>query len=65
MASFAALCTVSISYGMGVHAQELAVEEIIIGVKYLLIGQLSIAISMGTSKVAVALFLMRIVQKAW
>ena len=65
MAGFAALCTVSVSYGMGVHAQELTIDEIIIGVKYLLIGQLSISISMGTSKVAVALFLMRIVQKVW
>ncbi|KAJ5614974.1 hypothetical protein N7537_000088 [Penicillium hordei] len=65
MVAFAALCTASAHHGMGVHAGELGIEDTTQGMLLLLVGQSVIAISMGLSKCAVAVFLMRIVVKKW
>jgi len=65
MASFTALATVSISYGLGVHAVDLDLDQTVGAVKFLVFGQFVISLSMGTSKVAVGLFLLRIIQEMW
>ena len=62
---FGALCTASATYGMGVHVQDLTIDEIVTGVKILVVGQSVISMAMGLSKCAVAAFLMRILVKPW
>ena len=65
MACFTALATVSISYGLGVHAVDLNLDQTVGAVKFLVFGQFVVSLSMGTSKVAVGLFLLRIIQEMW
>lgn len=65
MIAFAGLCTGSALYGMGVHRDLLSTDENAQGMLLLLAGQSVVAIAMGTSKCAVAAFLMRIVVKRW
>lgn len=65
MVAFASLCTASATYGMGVHAGKLSVDESTHGMLLLLVGQSVIAIAMGLSKCAVSAFLMRIVIYKW
>jgi len=50
---------------MGVHIEELSANEVVIGVKLLIIGQFFVAITMGLSKCAVAVFLLRIIVQTW
>ncbi|KAL3421407.1 hypothetical protein PVAG01_07852 [Phlyctema vagabunda] len=63
--AFTGMITASVNYGMGVHATDLSIGEIVTGIKLLLVGQFLVAISMGLSKCAVAVFLIRIVAKLW
>ncbi|APA08912.1 hypothetical protein sscle_04g036820 [Sclerotinia sclerotiorum 1980 UF-70] len=63
MTAFAACTSRSVSYGMGTHAAELDFDDNSRGILWLLIGQFIIAIAMGISKCAVAVFLLRIVTK--
>lgn len=65
MAGFACLISASVHYGMGTHVQFLSTDEVVHGMLMLLIGQTFVSISMGLSKCAVAVFLMRIVNKTW
>ncbi|KAL3474274.1 hypothetical protein BJX99DRAFT_271806 [Aspergillus californicus] len=65
MVAFAALCTASATYGMGVHATELSADDTSHGMLLLLTGQSVVAVAMGVSKCAVATFLMRIVVNKW
>jgi hypothetical protein len=65
MAAFSAMISASVYYGMGTHVEFLSIDQITTGILMLLIGQFLIAISMGLSKCAVAVFLMRIVNKTW
>lgn len=65
MVAFAVLCTVSAHHGMGVHISNLDLDEAAKAKLYLLIGQVVVSLPMGTSKWAVAAFLMRIVVKSW
>ncbi|TVY43173.1 hypothetical protein LOCC1_G003191 [Lachnellula occidentalis] len=63
MCAFACLISASVHYGMGTHVDKLDIDQITHGVLMLLIGQTCIALAMGLSKCAVAIFLMRIVTK--
>lgn len=65
MTSFAGLITASVYHGMGTHVEFLTIDDISQGILYLLAGQTTISLSMGLSKCAVAVFLMRIVNKTW
>ena len=65
MCAFACLISASVHYGMGTHVDQLDIEQITHGILMLLIGQSCIALAMGLSKCAVAIFLMRIVNKTW
>lgn len=65
MTAFAACISRSVAYGMGTHASQLNLDDDSHGILWLLIGQFIIAIAMGISKCAVAVFLLRIVNKAW
>lgn len=65
MTTFAGLCTAAATYGMGVHVQYLTIDEIATGIKILVIGQSVVSLAMGISKVAVVVFLMRILVKKW
>ncbi|KAI9640389.1 hypothetical protein NHQ30_011134 [Ciborinia camelliae] len=65
MVAFAACCTRSVGYGMGSHASTLDFEDDIHGILWLLIGQFLVALSMGISKCALGVFLLRIVNKIW
>ena len=65
MVAFAALCTASATYGMGVHAEFLSVHESSRAMLLLLSGQSVVAIAMGVSKFAVGVFLLRIVVNKW
>ncbi|KAF7959487.1 hypothetical protein EAE96_001103 [Botrytis aclada] len=65
MTTFAACITRSVSYGMGTHASALTVADNSHGILWLLIGQFIIAVAMGISKCAVAVFLLRIVNQTW
>ncbi|TVY55497.1 Satratoxin biosynthesis SC1 cluster protein 4 [Lachnellula cervina] len=65
MCAFTCLISAAVHYGMGTHVGLLDVEQITHGVLMILIGQSCIALAMGLSKCAVAIFLMRIVTKTW
>lgn len=65
MVGFTALCTVAAHHGMGVHMSKLTMDEAALGKLFLLAGQTVESIAMGTSKWAVAAFLMRIVVQPW
>jgi len=65
MCAFSGLISASVHYGMGIHVQFLDIEQITRGILMLLIGQCCIAIAMGLSKCAVAVFLTRIVTTTW
>ncbi|ESZ91940.1 hypothetical protein SBOR_7685 [Sclerotinia borealis F-4128] len=65
MMAFAACTSRSVSYGMGTHASQLTIDNNSNGILWLLIGQFLIAVAMGVSKCAVAVFLIRIVIKTW
>lgn len=65
MVGFVGLCTGAVHSGMGVHADQLTPDQMAHGMLLLLSGQTVISFAMGTSKWAVAAFLMRIVVKKW
>ncbi|KAM3086981.1 hypothetical protein ACMFMG_001091 [Clarireedia jacksonii] len=65
MVGFAACISASVAHGMGTHASQLTVDDNANGILWLLIGQFLISIAMGTSKCAVAVFLIRIVNQLW
>ncbi|KAG4033231.1 hypothetical protein MFRU_005g02440 [Monilinia fructicola] len=65
MTAFAACISRSVAFGMGTHASELDLEDNSHGILWLLIGQFVISLSMGVSKCAVAVFLIRIVNRLW
>lgn len=65
MVGFTALCTVAAHHGMGVHMSKLTMDEAALGKLFLLAGPTVESIAMGTSKWAVAAFLMRIVVQPW
>lgn len=62
---FAVTFTVSCSYGFGQHNADLSVYDTSMATFWELIGQLAVALTMGTSKAAGALFLLRILTKFW
>ncbi|KAL1626314.1 hypothetical protein SLS56_006982 [Neofusicoccum ribis] len=66
MITFSIICTVAAQHGFGIHMSDIKpLSEFSIAMKTFLIGQSVIAVAMGTSKCAVAVFLVRIVNKMW
>ncbi|TVY16995.1 hypothetical protein LARI1_G003330 [Lachnellula arida] len=65
MLAFACLISAAVHYGMGTHVSQLDIDQVTHGVLMILIGQSAVALAMGLSKTAVAIFLMRIVTKTW
>ncbi|TVY88101.1 hypothetical protein LAWI1_G005889 [Lachnellula willkommii] len=65
MLAFACLISAAVHYGMGTHVDQLDINQVTHGVLMILIGQSAVALAMGLSKTAVAIFLMRIVTKTW
>ncbi|KKY22004.1 hypothetical protein UCDDS831_g03840 [Diplodia seriata] len=66
MFAFSIICTISAQHGLGIHMADITpLTEFSIGMKAFLMGQSVISIAMGTSKCAVAVFLIRILNKTW
>ncbi|KAF4301656.1 hypothetical protein GTA08_BOTSDO09042 [Botryosphaeria dothidea] len=66
MLAFAIICTVAAQHGLGIHMKDiLPASEWSVGMRTFLIGQSVISMAMGTSKCAVAVFLIRILNKTW
>ncbi|KAF4541029.1 hypothetical protein BFW01_g3299 [Lasiodiplodia theobromae] len=66
MFAFSIICTIATQHGLGIHMADIQpITEFSIGMKAFLIGQSTIATAMGTSKAAVAVFLIRILNKTW
>ncbi|KAG6365590.1 hypothetical protein INS49_007201 [Diaporthe citri] len=63
--AFAVTFTVSCSYGFGQHNADLGAYEKSMATFWELVGQLAVSITMGTSKAAGALFLLRILTATW
>ncbi|KAF4345178.1 sterol regulatory element-binding ECM22 [Fusarium beomiforme] len=62
---FTVFTTVAAVHGMGQHYEDLTVPQFAHAMLYILIGQVFVALATGMGKVAVAMFLLRIVMKPW
>lgn len=62
---FAVTFSVSCAYGFGQHNADLVVSDRAMATFWELIGQLAVSLTMGTSKAAGALFLLRILTTSW
>ncbi|KAI3391087.1 hypothetical protein diail_7965 [Diaporthe ilicicola] len=62
---FAATLTVSCSYGFGQHNADLSTYDKSMATLWELVGQLAVSLTMGTSKAAGAMFLLRILTTSW
>ncbi|KAF2237518.1 hypothetical protein EV356DRAFT_529846 [Viridothelium virens] len=63
--SFVGMSIAACTQGMGAHSSDLTIEMFARAVKLELVAQFLVSIAMGTSKVGVSLFLMRIVTNKW
>lgn len=62
---FAVFMCISSLYGFGQHNADLDAYNIMMATKVELMGQFSVSLAMGTSKAAVALLLLRIINIFW
>ncbi|KAH6999436.1 hypothetical protein EDB80DRAFT_650261 [Ilyonectria destructans] len=65
MTIFAALVTCSVHRGMGQHFDQLEIPQFADAMLYLLCAQSTVSLAIGMGKVAVAVFLLRIVTASW
>lgn len=66
MFAFAIICTIAAQHGFGIHLDDIQPpSEFSVAMKTFLVGQSVVSLAMGTSKCAVAVFLLRIVNKMW
>lgn len=65
MTIFAILVTFSVHRGMGQHFDQLKIPQFADAMLYLLCAQSTVSLAIGMGKVAVAVFLLRIVTAPW
>lgn len=65
MVGFAVMSSIAVAAGMGQHARDLTPEIFANAMFLVMIAQVFAALAIGVAKVAVSLFLMRVVVNKW